>query len=77
MATKNPRIDIASLKSTNLTIEALLSSPEIYIPTIVDGPISSSQPITPKTKPILLLGALIGLGLGLLFFYIKDKFSKK
>ena len=77
IAHKNPRIDIASLITTNLTIEALLSSAEISSPTIVDGPISSSQPIAPKTKPILLLGALIGLGLGLLLFYIKDKFSKK
>jgi LPS O-antigen subunit length determinant protein (WzzB/FepE family) len=77
IASGNSRVDIVSLHTSNLSLEALLGSPESLKPMIVDGPTLSNSPITPKSKPTLLLGALLGLGLGLLLFYLKKTFFKK
>lgn len=77
IASGNNKIDIASLRTENLALEALLGSPESLRPTIVDGPIFSNAPISPKTNPILLLGALLGLGLSLLLFQLKNIYFKK
>jgi len=71
------KTDIAALYTVNLNIESLLSSTESLKPYIVDGPTFNSNNDSRKTIPILLLGALLGQGLGLLFFYLKDKFFKK
>jgi len=77
IASGNSRVDIASLRTGNLAVEALLASPEKLKPAIVDGPTLSNSPTSPKSKPTLLLGALLGLGLGLLLFYLKkDLFQK-
>lgn len=76
LASGNNRIDVAGLQTSTLGLEALLSSPESLRPKIVDGPSQSNAPSSPKSKPILLLGSLLGLILGLLLFYLKTKTSK-
>jgi uncharacterized protein involved in exopolysaccharide biosynthesis len=77
LASGNSRIDVAGLQTSTLGLEALLSSPESLQPKIVDGPSRSNAPSSPKSKPILLLGALLGLILGLVLFYLKTNHSKK
>ena len=75
ISTLNSEVKIVDSTITTLSIEDFLSSPELLKPFIVDGP--SIKKIAPKKNSILLLGSLLGLGLGLLFFYLKNKFFKK
>lgn len=77
IASGNNKIDIASLRTSNLALEALLGSPESLKPIVVDGPTFSNSSISPKTNLILLLGTLLGLGLGLLLFHFKNNYLKK
>ena len=77
LASANNTRDTFNLQLSILESEILLSSQSNSKSSIVDGPTISSSPISPKRKPILLLGALLGLALGLALFYLKDNFKNK
>ena len=73
LASSSQKVDTAGLQTSTLGLEVLLSSPESLQPQIVDGPSFSASAVSPKSKPILLLGALLGLLTGLLWFYYKEQ----
>jgi hypothetical protein len=75
LASGSQKVDIAGLQTSTLGLEALLGSPESLQPQLVDGPSFSASAVSPKSRPILLLGALLGLLTGLLWFYYKEKAS--
>lgn len=74
LASSNKMADTTNLQISILELELTLSSQENLKPIIVDGPSASETPITPKFKPTLLLGALLGLALGMALFYLKANF---
>jgi capsular polysaccharide biosynthesis protein len=77
LASANSTKDTFNLQLSIIELEILLSSQSNSKPSIVNGPTISSSPISPKRNPILLLGALLGLALGLALFYLKDNFKNK
>jgi uncharacterized protein involved in exopolysaccharide biosynthesis len=75
LASSDRTKDTINLQLSILESEIQLNSQSNYKSLIVNGPTISSSSISPKPKPILLLGALLGLALGLALFYLKDYFK--
>lgn len=70
LTSSSQKINLAELQALNLELESVLSAPELLQPKIAD---ISVTVVPKKNKPILLLGTLLGLLIGLLWFYYKER----